>query len=47
MVCEYPDVFPDDLLGMPPDRAITFKIVLQSSTALSISDHIQWHRMSW
>jgi hypothetical protein len=28
MVREYPDVFPDDLSGMPPDRAIEFKIEL-------------------
>jgi hypothetical protein len=34
VVCEYPDVFPDDLLGMPPDRAIKFKIELKLDTAL-------------
>jgi hypothetical protein len=34
MVHEYRDVFPDDLLGMPPDRAIEFKIELQLGTAL-------------
>jgi hypothetical protein len=28
MVPEYSDVFPDDLSGMPPDRAIEFKIEL-------------------
>jgi hypothetical protein len=33
VVCEYPDVFSDDLPGMPPDRAIEFKIELQPSTA--------------
>jgi hypothetical protein len=33
VVHEYPDVFPDDLLGMPPDRAIEFKIKLQPGTA--------------
>jgi hypothetical protein len=33
VVHEYPDVFPDDLPGMPPDRAIKFKIELQSGTA--------------
>jgi hypothetical protein len=32
VVHEYPDVFPDDLLGMPPDRAIKFKIELQPGT---------------
>jgi hypothetical protein len=33
VVREYLDVFPDDLLGMPPDRAIEFKIELQPDTA--------------
>jgi hypothetical protein len=33
VVREYPDVFPDDLSGMPPDRAIKFKIELQPGTA--------------
>jgi hypothetical protein len=34
VVHEYPNVFPDDLLGMPPDRAIEFQIELQPGTAL-------------
>jgi hypothetical protein len=33
IVCEYPDVFPDDLRGMPPDRDIEFVIELQPGTA--------------
>jgi hypothetical protein len=33
MVHEYPDIFPDDLSGMPLDRAIEFKIKLQPGTA--------------
>jgi hypothetical protein len=33
MVHEFPDVFPDDLPGMPPERAIEFKIELQPGTA--------------
>jgi hypothetical protein len=33
VVHEYPDVFPDDLSGMPLDRAIELKIELQSGTA--------------
>jgi hypothetical protein len=33
VVREYPDVFSDNLLGMPPDRAIKFKIELQPGTA--------------
>jgi hypothetical protein len=33
VVREVPDVFPDDLLGMPPERVIEFKIELQPGTA--------------
>jgi hypothetical protein len=33
VVCEYPDVFPNELLGMPPDRDIEFAIELQPETA--------------
>jgi hypothetical protein len=33
VVHEYSDVFLDDLLEMPPDRAIKFKIELQPGTA--------------
>jgi hypothetical protein len=33
VVCEYPDVFPDELPGMPPDRDVEFVIELQLGTA--------------
>jgi hypothetical protein len=33
IVCEYPDVFPEDLPRMPPDRDVEFIIELQPSTA--------------
>jgi hypothetical protein len=33
VVCEYPDVFSDELPGMPPDRDVEFVIELQPSTA--------------
>jgi hypothetical protein len=33
IICEYTDVFPDDLPGMPPDRDIEFIIELQPGTA--------------
>jgi hypothetical protein len=33
VVCDYPDVFHDELLGMPPDRDIEFAIELQPGTA--------------
>jgi hypothetical protein len=32
VVCEFPDMFLDDLSGMPPERAIEFKIELQPDT---------------
>jgi hypothetical protein len=33
VVCDYPDVFLDELLGMPPDQDIEFAIELQLGTA--------------
>jgi hypothetical protein len=33
VACEFPDVFPEDLLGMPPDRDVEFIIELQPGTA--------------
>ena len=32
VVCEYPDVFSDDLPGMPPDHDVEFAIELQPGT---------------
>ena len=37
MVCEFPDVFPKDLPGLPPDRELEFGIeVLPGSAPISI-----------
>ncbi|WVZ70191.1 hypothetical protein U9M48_018877 [Paspalum notatum var. saurae] len=33
VVCDYPDVFPEELLGLPPDRDVEFKIDLVPGTA--------------
>ena len=33
VVCEFPDVFPDELPGLPPDRDVEFKIELVPGTA--------------
>jgi hypothetical protein len=33
VVCEFPDVFPDDLPGLPPNRDVEFTIELQYGTA--------------
>ena len=32
VVCEYEDVFPDELLGLPPHRDVDFVIELHPST---------------
>ncbi|WVZ52261.1 hypothetical protein U9M48_003337 [Paspalum notatum var. saurae] len=29
VVCEFPDVFPEELLGLPPDRDVEFRIELE------------------
>jgi hypothetical protein len=44
IVCEYLDIFPDDLPGMPPDRDIEFIIELQPP---SLKGPIVCHPMSW
>jgi hypothetical protein len=41
VVCEYLDIFPDDLPGMPPDRDIEF-----ITQPLSLRDPIVCHPMS-
>ena len=33
MVCEFPDLFLEELQGLPPDRDVEFKIELVPSTA--------------
>jgi hypothetical protein len=33
VVCEFPNVFPDDLPGLPSDRDVEFKIELLAGTA--------------
>jgi hypothetical protein len=36
---EFPDIFPEDLLGMPPDRDVEFVIELQLGTAPISNGH--------
>ncbi|KAG8487764.1 hypothetical protein CXB51_018053 [Gossypium anomalum] len=39
-VCEFPDVFPEELLGLPPDREVEFAIEVYPGTApISISPY--------
>jgi hypothetical protein len=33
VICEYPDVFPEELPGLPPDRDVEFVIDLVPGTA--------------
>ena len=33
VVCEFPDVFPKDLLGLPPDQEVEFATELEPGTA--------------
>ena len=33
VVCEFLEVFPEDLLGLPPDREVEFSIELDPGTA--------------
>jgi hypothetical protein len=40
IVCEYPDIFPEELPGMPPDRDIQFSIeLLPETTPISKRDY--------
>ena len=46
VVCEFPDVFPDELPGLPPDRDVEFKIELVLGTAPISRRPIGCHQMS-
>ena len=40
VVCEYEDVFPDELLGLPPHRDVDFVIELHPGTSpISMTPH--------
>jgi hypothetical protein len=47
VVCEYPDVFLDDLPGMPPDRDVEFVIELQPGTAQYLKGPTECHPKNW
>jgi hypothetical protein len=40
VVRDFPDVFPEELPGMPPDREVEFVIDLLPGTAPFLNDHI-------
>jgi hypothetical protein len=41
-VCEYPDIFPEELPGMPPDRDIEFSIELLPELHRSQKELTEW-----
>jgi hypothetical protein len=47
VIHEYPNVFPDDLLGCLLIGPLSSRSSCSLELPLSISDHIQWHQMSW
>ena len=46
MVCEFPNVFLDELPGLPPDRCVEFKIELVPGMAPTQEDPIGCQQMS-
>ena len=46
VVCEFPDVFLDELPGLPPDRDVEFKIELVPCMAPILRRPIGCHQMS-
>ncbi|XP_042028482.1 uncharacterized protein LOC121775467 [Salvia splendens] len=44
---EFPDVFPDTLPGLPPDRKAEFTIDLEPGSALYRRHHIEWPQGNW
>jgi hypothetical protein len=42
VVCEYPDVFPKELIGMPPNRDVELSIELNLAPHLYLKGHIEW-----
>jgi hypothetical protein len=47
VVREYPDVFPEELPRMPPDRDIEFIIDLIPGTSPIAKRPIEWQPLSW
>ena len=47
VVCEYPDVFPDELPGMPPHRDIEFIIELMPGSRPIYKSLTGWVPRSW
>ena len=46
IVCEFLDVFPEDLPSLPPDRELEFGIELLSGSALIFIPLYRWHQLN-
>ena len=46
VVCEYVDVFPNELPGLPPHRDVDFGIELHPGISPISMTRIGWHRLS-
>lgn len=46
ILCEFPDVFPDELLGLPLDQEIEFLYVCFPVQLLFLKHFIQWFKLS-
>ena len=46
LVCEYEDVFPDELPGLPPPRDVDFRIELHPGTSSRSRYRSYWARVS-
>jgi hypothetical protein len=47
VVCEFPDVFPEDLPGLPPERDVEFVIELKPVRPLFLEGRTECLQMSW
>ncbi|XP_071923167.1 uncharacterized protein [Coffea arabica] len=46
VVKEYPDVFPEELESLPPEREIAFKIDVTPEVASILRSHIEWLQLN-
>ena len=44
VACEFPNVFPEDLSGLPPDRELKFGIEVLPGSTLFPYRRIEWHQ---
>ena len=47
VVSDFPDVFPEELTGMPPKRKVKFAIELESGTSLFLREPIECLDQNW